>query len=211
LGSHHVNPYRTPAAWRVRWSVVKNSLTSAYGTTLERPAKLPADCICAARANPVQAASAQAPPTLMRRTPSAAMSVTLKPLSWTTRTLIGFGATALTTAAMFAGAAAPVRRACPHPPPRMPEGVGSTREADRRGRRGSTPPWRSGERRHATDRWLDAWRAHVRLRAAGRRAATPERPWHPRSTGLRRRLRCTRPCHRRRPAASSRSPTQSPQ
>jgi hypothetical protein len=63
---------------------------SVYGTKLAKPAKLPSDFnFCAARVKPVHEARAKAAPTLMRRTPSAAMSATLKPLSRITRTLIG--------------------------------------------------------------------------------------------------------------------------
>src|SRR5215207_7314339 len=53
------------------------SLISACGTRPSRPAKLPSDFnVCAALINPVHAARASAPPTLMRRTPSSAMSLT---------------------------------------------------------------------------------------------------------------------------------------
>ena len=59
--------------------MAKRPLISAYGTRLASPAKLPSDLnVCAARMKPVHAASASAPPTLMRRTPSAAISSTLQ-------------------------------------------------------------------------------------------------------------------------------------
>jgi hypothetical protein len=52
-------------------------LISGYGISFASPAKLPSDfSTCAAWLNPAQAASAIAGPTLMRRTPSAAMSPT---------------------------------------------------------------------------------------------------------------------------------------
>jgi len=49
---------------------------------------------------PPQAERASAPPTLMRRTPSAAMSPTVRSVAPPTSRLTGFGATAATTAAI---------------------------------------------------------------------------------------------------------------
>src|SRR6201997_4195062 len=87
---------------------IASILAAAYDTKLAKPAKLPSDFnFCAARVKPVHAARANAPPTLMRRTPSAAMSATLKPLSRTTRTLIGFGQTASTSALIAVGSWGP--------------------------------------------------------------------------------------------------------
>src|SRR5262245_49315778 len=69
-------------AWCPGRFVAKRPLISAYGTRLASPAKLPSDFnACAARMKPVHAASASAPPTLMRRTPSAAISSTRRPMS----------------------------------------------------------------------------------------------------------------------------------
>ena len=56
--------------------------------------------VSAACANPDQAARASAPPTLMRRTPSAARSETVSSLGQPISTFTGFGATALTIAAI---------------------------------------------------------------------------------------------------------------
>src|SRR5262245_52466358 len=60
--------------WR---SVSRSALTSEYGTRSARPEKLPLDFkACAARMKAVHPARARAPPTLMCRMPSAAMSST---------------------------------------------------------------------------------------------------------------------------------------
>src|SRR5215470_12635909 len=81
---------------------------SEYDTKLAKPAKLPSDFnFCAARVKPVHAARANAPPTLMRRTPSAAMSAIFKPMSRRIRTLTGLGRTASTSALIVAGSWGP--------------------------------------------------------------------------------------------------------
>src|SRR6516225_9232105 len=100
--SHH-----TPAIGLAQF-LPKNLLISANGTRSASPAKLPSDRkVVAARMKPVQAANASAPSTLMRRTPSAAISPTFTPMSLTTSRLSGFGATASTSVLISAGLCAP--------------------------------------------------------------------------------------------------------
>src|SRR5215469_7547092 len=93
---------------RRQQSSLKRLLMSGYGTRSASPAKLPSDRkVVAARMKPVHAANASAPPTLMRRTPSAAISPTFTPMSLTTSMLSGFGATASTSVSISAGLCAP--------------------------------------------------------------------------------------------------------
>ena len=72
-----------------------------FGAGAAKPSKRP---FCAmpraARMKPPHAARASAPPTLMRRTPMAAMSCTVNSLVDPMTRLTGFGATAATTAAI---------------------------------------------------------------------------------------------------------------
>src|SRR5882672_3558302 len=101
---HDVSPFtwlddQFPPACRAWRSSARNSLISAYGVRSTRPEKLPLALRArAARMKPVHPARASEPPTLMRRTPSAAMLATSSPMSRTTRRLNGFGWTALTSA-----------------------------------------------------------------------------------------------------------------
>ena len=81
-------------------------------------AALRPQCLCA-RMKPVHAASASAPPTLIRRTPSAAISPTLRPMSWTTRRLSGFGATAATSASISSGVCGPGAKSTSSPAARV--------------------------------------------------------------------------------------------
>ena len=68
-----------------------DALISANGTARPRPANVPRSAISRAAArNPAQAARASAPPTLIRRTPSAASSATVAK-SLPASTLTGFG------------------------------------------------------------------------------------------------------------------------
>src|SRR5262245_11606896 len=88
-------------------SVSRNALTLEHGTRSTMPEKLTLDFkVCAARMS-VHPASARAPPTLMRRTPSAAMSSTPSPMSRTTRRLNGFGRTASTSVSIASGVCGP--------------------------------------------------------------------------------------------------------
>src|SRR5207342_2122197 len=76
------------------------SSISEKGTVAASPANVPCSAISVAAAmNPVQAARASAPPTLILRTPAAASAATVVK-SLPTRTLTGLGATAATTAEM---------------------------------------------------------------------------------------------------------------
>src|SRR4029077_15048270 len=77
-------------------------LISANGTAPARRVKVPRSPISlAAPRNPLQAARASAPPTLIRRTPAWARSATVVK-SLPTSTLTGLGATAFTTTAISA-------------------------------------------------------------------------------------------------------------
>src|SRR5437588_7445510 len=73
----------------------KKPLRSATAAASANASKLPVSAMArAARMKPPQAARASAPPTLMRRTPSSARSLTVKPSAPPISTLTGFGATA---------------------------------------------------------------------------------------------------------------------
>ena len=66
-----------------------------------KPSNEPCSAIAfAVRMKPPQAERASAPPTLMRRTPMPARSVTVWPNAAPLRKLTGFGATAFTTASI---------------------------------------------------------------------------------------------------------------
>src|SRR5262249_25472237 len=68
------------------------ALSSALGGVLAKPSNLPASAISlAARMKPAHAARDNAPPTLMRRAPSSAMSLTVRSLANPTNTFTGFG------------------------------------------------------------------------------------------------------------------------
>src|SRR5260370_41829976 len=74
-------------------SLRKKPLRSTAGGLVAKPAKDPSLAMAsAAWAKPAQATRANAPPTLMRRTPSSARSATLRSLGQPTSTFTGFGA-----------------------------------------------------------------------------------------------------------------------
>src|SRR5262245_13745794 len=80
---------------------LKKRLSSALGTVPAKLSNLPVSAISrAARMVAVQATRASVPPTLIRRTPSPARSLTVKSVALDMRKFTGFGATALTTAAV---------------------------------------------------------------------------------------------------------------
>ena len=81
--------------------MTKTPKLSVLGAASAKALKLPASMICfAARMNPPHAERASDPPTLMRRTPSSAQSLTVSALGVPISRLTGFGATACTTAAI---------------------------------------------------------------------------------------------------------------
>src|SRR6185312_6409248 len=79
----------------------KNALSSAFGITPAKLSNLPGSAMSRADLmKACMATRANVPPTLMRRTPMAARSPTVKPKAPLLRKLTGFGATALTTASI---------------------------------------------------------------------------------------------------------------
>ena len=185
-----------------RLSVAKRPLISAYGTRLASPAKLPFDLnVWAARTKPVHAARASAPPTLMRRTPSAAMSSDTQADVPNHEEIQRLRCNCLDQRLDFRG----VLQA------RGEEHVGSRRGVglqtshrfaeDRDDQLGSTRRGRSAARRRRIDRSPVARRGRARPRSATRTEATPDRPWRPRSTGPQRPLRRTERRSRPRPPA----------
>src|SRR5579872_619453 len=82
-------------------SSLKNLLSSALVMRPAKPSNLPSLAISVAvRMKACMATRASEPPTLMRRTPIAARSATVKPKAPLLRKLTGLGATALTTASI---------------------------------------------------------------------------------------------------------------
>ena len=82
-------------------SVLNNALSSAFEIKPANLSKVPASAISFADLmKACMATRASVPPTLMRRTPMAAMSLTLKPEAADISRLTGLGATALTTASI---------------------------------------------------------------------------------------------------------------
>jgi hypothetical protein len=92
LGIHHLSDLR---------SSLKNLFSSALEMRPSKPSNLPSLAISVAvLMNACMAARASEPPTLMRRTPMAAISLTLNSIAQPARKFTGFGATALTTASI---------------------------------------------------------------------------------------------------------------
>src|SRR6202044_3199743 len=86
-------------------SFLRSSLKNLFSSGLEmspaKPSNLPSLAISVAtRMKACMATRASEPPTLMRRTPIAAMSSTVKPNALLLRKFTGFGATACTTASI---------------------------------------------------------------------------------------------------------------
>src|SRR6185503_15951011 len=87
-------------ASRAALSLVKKPLSSPLLAASLKPANEPCSISFAMRMKPPQAERASAPPTLMRRTPMLARSLTVWPNAAPLRKFTGFGATALTTASI---------------------------------------------------------------------------------------------------------------
>src|SRR6516225_9253484 len=82
-------------------SALKNWFSSGLPIKPAKPSNLPSRAISVAtRTKACMATRASEPPTLMRRTPIAARSLTVKPNAPLLRKLTGFGATAFTTASI---------------------------------------------------------------------------------------------------------------
>src|SRR5438067_789979 len=102
LGKRRRRPvFQVAHASRAALSLEKNAFSSAPEAASLKPANVPCSAISfAIRMKPPQAERASAPPTLMRRTPIAARSLTECPNAAPFKKFTGFGATALTTASI---------------------------------------------------------------------------------------------------------------
>src|SRR4051812_3154474 len=95
-------------ASRAALSLLKKPLSSPPFAASLKPSNEPCSAIdLAVRMKPPQAERASAPPTLMRRTPIAAMSATVCPNAAPLRKFTGLGATAFTTASIWSGVLIP--------------------------------------------------------------------------------------------------------
>src|SRR5262245_54963029 len=104
------------APHRFFMSSLKKRLSSALGTVPAKLSNLPVSAISrAARMVAVQATRASVPPTLIRRTPSPARSLTVRSVALDMRKFTGFGATALTPAGTARGSWTPGRRGSRRP------------------------------------------------------------------------------------------------
>src|SRR6185295_18726429 len=102
LGKRARRPvFQVAHASRAALSLEKNAFSSAPEAASLKPVNVPCSAISfAMRMKPPQAERASAPPTLIRRTPIAARSLTEWPNAAPLRKFTGFGATARTTASI---------------------------------------------------------------------------------------------------------------